>query len=93
MVPYLNLCHLQDKSIVEMTDALSKTYSTSGTIQGFSLKKIIYRIEKKRISAYEHSTIAQYKKCILVSQADKDYLESYEAFSHSVLHYNSSSPF
>jgi hypothetical protein len=80
MVPYLNLCHLQDKSIVEMTDALSKTYSIAGGVQGFLLKKFIYRIEKKRIAFYERMAIAKYKKCVLVSQADKDYLESYEFF-------------
>jgi hypothetical protein len=77
MVPFLNLCHLQDKSIVEMTDALSKTYSMSGGASGFSLKKIIYRIEVKRIAAYERKTAARYKKCVLVSQTDKEYLESY----------------
>jgi hypothetical protein len=80
MVPYLNLCHLQDKSIVEMTDALSKTYALSGDTPLFSLKKIIYMLEKKRIADYEHKTVARFKKCILVSQADKDYLESYSSF-------------
>jgi hypothetical protein len=81
MVPFLNLCHLQDKSIVEMTDALSKTYALSGDASGFSLKKIIYLIEKKRIAAFERKTVAEYKKCILVSQTDKEYLESYGVFS------------
>jgi hypothetical protein len=80
MVPFLNICHLQDKSIVEMTDALSKTYALSGGASGLSLKKIVYLIEKKRIAAYERKTIAQYKKCILVSQSDKDYFESYRSF-------------
>jgi hypothetical protein len=74
MVPYLNLCHLQDKSIVEMSDALSKTYSLSSALKGFSLKKFIYKIEKNRITKYEKETIACYKKCILVSEADKNYL-------------------
>jgi hypothetical protein len=85
MVPFLNLCHLQDKSIVEMTDALSKTYSQSGSFRGLSLKKIIYRIEKKRIEAYERKTAAVYKKCILVSQADKDYLEQFTAITGGAL--------
>jgi hypothetical protein len=80
MVPYLNICHLQDKSIIEMTDALSKTYGMSGEIRGFSLKKIIYAVEKKRIFAYERKTMARYKKCVLVSREDKDYLESYGSF-------------
>jgi hypothetical protein len=81
MVPFLNLCHLQERSIVEMTDALSKAYSLSGGASVFSLKKIIYHIEKKRIAAYELETIAKYKKCVLVSQVDKEYLESYGVFS------------
>jgi hypothetical protein len=64
-----------------MTDALSKTYGMSGSISLFSLKTIIYLIERERIAAYERRTIAQYKKCVLVSQMDKDYLESYGTFS------------
>jgi hypothetical protein len=80
MVPYLNLCHLQDKSIVEMTDALSRTYGLSGEIRGFSLKKAIYKLEKKRIFAYECRTMTRYKKCVLVSRTDKDYFESYGSF-------------
>jgi hypothetical protein len=62
MVPFLNLCHLQDKSIVEMIDALSKTYEMAGGASGFSLEKIICRIETKRIAAYERKTAARYKK-------------------------------
>jgi hypothetical protein len=79
MVPYLNLCHLRAKSIVEMTDALSKTYGISNTIKGFSIKKIIYGIEMKRIVEYEKKAIASYKKCVLVSEADKKYLDDYIA--------------
>jgi hypothetical protein len=74
MVPYLNLCNLRDKSIVEMTDALSKTYSLSNIFAGFSVKRLVYKIEKKRIAKYEKDTIACYKKCVLVSEADKNYL-------------------
>lgn len=77
MVPYLNLCHLQDKSIIEMTDVLSKTYGMSGKFPVFSLKKIIYWIEKNRIASYEYQTATSYKKCILVSWKDKEYFETY----------------
>jgi hypothetical protein len=76
MVPFLNICHLEDRSIVEMTDALSKGYSISNQVSVFSLKKFIYLIERKRIAIYEQKIIKRYKKCVLVSQADKDYLES-----------------
>jgi hypothetical protein len=77
MVPYLNLFHLQDKSIVEMTDALSKTYTRSDNFPGLSFKKFIYKIEKNRIMKYEQKTIKTYKKCILVSEDDKEYLKAY----------------
>jgi hypothetical protein len=76
MVPYLNLCHLEENSIVEMTDALSKTYTISDNSSLFSIKKFIYKIEKKRIARYEQATIKKYKKCVLVSKADKEYLET-----------------
>lgn len=71
MVPYLNMCHLQDKSIVEMTDTLSKTYNLAGKSSTAPIKKIIYMIEKKRIANYEIRTISEYKKCVLVSEIDK----------------------
>jgi hypothetical protein len=77
MVSFLNICHLQDRSIVEMTDALSKTYEMSITSELFSLKKIIYQIEKKRIARYERKTVVQYRKCVLVSQSDREYIEKY----------------
>jgi hypothetical protein len=82
MVPYLNLCRLQDKSIVEMTDALSKTYELADNSSVFSIKKLIYKIEKKRIARYEQEVIKKYKKCVLVSETDKEYLEAsiYEGF-------------
>jgi len=76
MVPYLNICHLQDKAIVEMTDALSKTYMLSAAAAMFSFKKLVYAIEKKRIARYEKATIAAYRKCVLVSDADKTYLDN-----------------
>jgi len=76
MVPYLNICHLQHQSIIEMTDALSKTYSMSNAAKGFSLRKIMYKLEQKRIARYEKKTITQYKKCVLVSEADKTYLDN-----------------
>jgi glycosyltransferase involved in cell wall biosynthesis len=76
MVPYLNFLHLQNESIVEMTDALSKTYLIANTMSGLSIKKLIYKIEQRRVSKYEKNTMNQYKKCILVSKEDKDFLET-----------------
>ena len=42
MTPYLEKHKLHDKSIIEMTDALSKTYGLSSASKDFSFKKIIY---------------------------------------------------
>jgi hypothetical protein len=59
-----------------MTDALSRGYGISNQISFLSLKKLIYMIERKRIAVYEQKIMSKYKKCVLVSQQDKDYLES-----------------
>lgn len=74
MVPYTNILHLEDKTIVEMTDAFSKTYSRSNIYEGLSFKKIIYSLERNRIAKYERSTIEKYKKCVLNTEADKKFL-------------------
>lgn len=77
MVPYLERNNLQDKSIIEMTDALSKTYNLSSATKVFSLKKFIYFFEKTAIKKYERKVINNYKKIILVSESDIKYLGSY----------------
>jgi hypothetical protein len=64
MTPYLNFCRLQDKSIVGLTGASLETDAESGDVPW------IYRIEKKRIAAYERKTISQYKKCVPVLQTE-----------------------
>jgi glycosyltransferase involved in cell wall biosynthesis len=74
MVPYTNILRLHDKTIVDMADALSKTYARSNIYKGLSLKKIIYSLERRRIAKYEKSTIEAYKKCVLNTQADKYFL-------------------
>jgi glycosyltransferase involved in cell wall biosynthesis len=74
MAPYLNICHLQNKSIIEMTDALSRTYYLSWKISGLNIKGLIYRLEMNRIRKYENKIIGLYKKCILVSEVDKVFL-------------------
>jgi glycosyltransferase involved in cell wall biosynthesis len=79
MIPYLNICHLQDKSIVEMTDALSKTYSLADKSSKLSCKRLIYKIEKGRIIKYETKNVNIFKKCVLVSNADKDLLGDYKS--------------
>jgi len=79
MVAYANLLHLQNKTIVDIADALSKTYNLANKPSEFSLKKWIYRIEKSRITRHEKQTIYTYKKCVLNTQADKIYLGNYKS--------------
>ncbi len=74
MTPYLEKSSIYDKAIIEMTDALSKTYNLSKNYKSFSLKKIIYKFEKKRIQNYEQKVINEFPKVVLVSQNDIDYL-------------------
>jgi len=74
MVQYLSFCHMQGKSIIELTDALSKTYGLVNRSRKLSLKNIVYKIERKRVEKYEMKIIKTYKKCVLVSEADKRFL-------------------
>jgi glycosyltransferase involved in cell wall biosynthesis len=74
MVPYLIKCGVQEKSIIEMTDALSKTYSLARQYKQFSVKRMVYIIEKNLIAKYEQYVINNFKKICLVSQQDIDFL-------------------
>ena len=74
MVPFLEDSKLQEKSIVEMTDALSKTYAMASGAKGNTLLQNIYKIEKYLIAKYEQYVIKRYPKVVLVSQADIDFL-------------------
>lgn len=76
MAPYLTKENVQNISTVEMTDALSKTYSLSSKAKGFSLKKIIYSVEKLLIKHFEEYIIKIFPKVVLVSQTDIDYLKA-----------------
>lgn len=76
LVPYLEELGLQDKSIVEMTDALSKTYGLSLNAKGVGLLKYVYALEQRLISQYEQHVIKAFPKVVLVSQADIDYLRT-----------------
>ncbi len=78
MCPYIEKLGLEQKTIVEMTDALSRMYGSSAKAKGGILKKAIYRIEKNLIARYEHHVVYRYPKIVLVSQEDIDYLERQE---------------
>lgn len=75
MVPYLYELGLEDKSIIEMTDALSKTYLLSSKAQGVGLLKYVYILEQRLIANYEKFVVKHFPKVVLVSQADIDYLK------------------
>lgn len=75
MVPFLENAKLQKKSIIEMTDALSKTYALATKAKGNQLLRNIYRIEKHLIAKYEQYVIKNYPKVVLVSQSDIDFLD------------------
>ncbi|MBO5124417.1 MAG: glycosyltransferase [Spirochaetaceae bacterium] len=76
MVPYLDKTGMKSKSIVEMTDALSKTYELATQSKRRSIKQIVYRFERNLIKNYERKIIKTYPKVILVSQMDIDYLNN-----------------
>lgn len=74
MMPYLDELGLQDRSIIEMTDALSKTYSLSSESKGGGVLKYIYTIERHLIRRAEQYSMLYFPVNVLVSQADIDYL-------------------
>lgn len=74
MVPYLDKTVIKNKSIVEMTDALSKTYELATQSKRYSFKQMIYRFERKLIKRYEMQVIKKFPKVVLVSQKDIEYL-------------------
>lgn len=76
MVPYLSELHLEQKSVIEMTDALSKTYILSSKAQGVGLLKYVYQLEQRLIARYEKYVTTHFPKVVLVSQADIDYLKN-----------------
>lgn len=75
MASYLEETGVREYTTVEMTDALSKTYSLVNKSNGISLKKIIYQIEQRLIAKQEEKVIQTFPKVVLVSEADKEYLE------------------
>ena len=75
MTPYLESLGLYRNSIIEMTDALSKSYSMSNKAQGLNIKKIIFKFEKTLIRKYEKHVLASFPKIVLVSSADVEYFK------------------
>lgn len=89
MVPYLSELHLEAKSVIEMTDALSKTYLLSFKAEGVGLLKYVYMLEQRLIARYELQVTRRFPKVVLVSQSDIDYLKGKEPNAASLaLHSN-----
>ena len=74
MVPYLERLKLQHHSIVEMTDALSRTYSMSLNAKKGGLLKFVYYFEQRLIARYEQHVIHAFPKIVLVSESDEAFL-------------------
>ena len=53
MAPYLCQLHLEDRSIIEMTDVLSKAYLLSVKAKRVGLLKYVYLLEQRLIAKYE----------------------------------------
>lgn len=89
MMPYLDELQLHDRSIIEMTDALSKTYSLSSESKGGGFMKYIYSIERHLIRRAEQYSMLYFPVNVMVSQADADYLATLSPHvSHLRVHAN-----
>lgn len=85
MTPYLEQLGLQQQSIIEMTDTLSKTYTLAESAKWGGLMKWIYKLEQLRIQQYEIWVTNTFPKVVLVSQKDIDYLQTLCPLSHSLV--------
>jgi glycosyltransferase involved in cell wall biosynthesis len=84
MMPYLDELQLHDRSIIEMTDALSKTYSLSSKSKGNGLLRYIYAIERHLIRRAEQYSMMYFPVNVLVSKADAEYLRTISAHNASL---------
>lgn len=76
MAPYLDNSNVLSRSIVEMTDALSRTYALSTKSSRFSPMQLVYLIENRLIKKYEDYVIRRFPKSVLVSQEDVKLLQN-----------------
>lgn len=74
MTEYVIKLSVDNKTIVEQTDALSKTYTLSKKGKGSFIKTLIYRIEGKLIPNYEKYMLSTFPKVVYVSPSDVKYL-------------------
>lgn len=89
MMPYLDEARLHDRSIIEMTDALSKTYSLSSGSKGNWILKHVYCMERCLIRRTEQYSMMHFPVNVLVSEADAEYLKGISPHSAGlVVHTN-----
>ncbi|WP_405080697.1 glycosyltransferase [Pectobacterium versatile] len=61
--------------IIEMTDAISMNYTRISEVKNNAgIKGLIYKIEKKRLNAYEKDIAKYFDYSVFVSQYDKNFL-------------------
>lgn len=88
MAPYLDNAEIQPHAIIEMTDALSRTYSLSTQSSRFSPMQLVYRIENSLIRRYEDYVACRFPKSVLVSEADVHLIQSRVPEAHLAFHTN-----
>lgn len=89
MMPYLDNAKLHDRSIIEMTDALSKTYSMSSSSRSRFFLKYIYSVERHLIRRAEQYSMMHFPVNVLVSDIDVRYLKTISPHNSSlVVHTN-----
>lgn len=78
LAPYIDKLKLHNKTILEMTDAISLNY-TRALYRFKGLKRSFFSLEKKLLYRYEMKCIEKFKKTVLVSEVDKAYLGDNES--------------
>ena len=84
MMPYLDELQLHERSIIEMTDALSKTYSLSSGSKGGGILRYVYAIERHLIRRSEQYVMMHFPANVLVSEADVAYLRTLSSHNASL---------
>ena len=89
MTEYVAKLGYEKKTIVEQTDAISKTYLLSKGGKGNIIKSFIYRIESKVVPHYEEYMLRTFPKVVYVSPSDVAYLQDkYPMHRSAVCHTN-----
>jgi glycosyltransferase involved in cell wall biosynthesis len=61
-------------TVLEMTDAFSLNYKRVSSLNRWSFKELLYRIESPRVYQYEKSTVYDFDLVSLVSDVDRSFL-------------------